>query len=151
MARLCPLQHWFEDGFLYNAMQRLIKEANGDTGAKTWRKSLQKGLKRLSSRRKHSYEFLVPAAHFFKFDDPEAGSTKHALLCVTMQLAENVPFFFNQVREAALKIDLNAVDVLEVFKRFIFVVFPNSGGHRKAVDPVEARYLLDWLRFFLQS
>jgi len=36
-----------------------------------------------------------------------------------MQLAENVPLFFDQVRETALKIDMNAVDVPKVFMRII--------------------------------
>jgi len=115
MARLCELGHWFEDGYVYTATQRLIKESKN---AKTWRKSMQNGLKRFS-RRKHSYEFLVAAAHFFKHDDREAGSAKHALLSVAMQLAENVPGFFDEVRENALKIDLNVVDVPEVFQRLL--------------------------------
>jgi len=89
LARLCELEPWFEDGYVYNALKRLIKEENG---AKTWRKSMQNEIKR-SSLGKHSYEFLVAAAHFFNNDDREAGSAKQGLLSVAMQLAENAPFF----------------------------------------------------------
>jgi len=67
MARLCELGHWFDDGYVYNAIQRLIEKSKD---AKTRRKSIQNGLK-LFSMRKYSHEFLVAAAHFFKHDDRE--------------------------------------------------------------------------------
>jgi len=34
-------------------------------------------------------------------------------------LAENVPFSLDEVRETALKTDMIAVDVLEVFRRLV--------------------------------
>jgi len=72
MARLCELGHWFEDEYVYNALQRLIKEASD---ARTWRMSMQNGIKRFSLRTILK-TFLLPRGIFFK-RDREAGSANH--------------------------------------------------------------------------
>jgi len=116
MARLCELGHWFEDGYVYNVVVRLMEERKKER--KSWRKSIQNGLKRFSMH-KHQYEFLVAAAHFFKHDDSQASVAKQAMLSICFQLAQNVPGFFEEVRDAVLKMDINAVDLPETFRRLV--------------------------------